>query len=1150
MSIDATKLNELFSAALALPGARERERYLSEACGGDLDLRKQLDSLVLSYEQSEQFLQKPVIRAVPVQAAEVTGAFVGRYKLLEQIGEGGFGVVFMAEQREPVRRLVALKVIKAGMDTKEVVARFDAERQALALMDHPNIARVLDGGTTASGRPYFVMDLVKGTPITEFCDLNQLSLGARVKLFLQVCAGVQHAHQKGIIHRDLKPTNVLVTVHDGVQVPKVIDFGVAKAIGQKLTDHTLFTRFAQLIGTPAYMSPEQAEWGATDIDTRSDIYSLGALLYELLTSTTPFEKERLAAAAFDEVRRIVRETEPATPSTRLQGLGRRLNDVAKERQVEPSMLASRVRGDLDWIVMKALEKDRNRRYDTATALAGDLERHLSGEPVLACPPSKIYRFAKFVRRNRVAVTLGTTVGLAILVGLVLSLVGFTRARAERENARAAAAMADAIADFFSYDVLLKASPFESPKPDITLKEVLDQAAASLDGRFAKDPVTEAKIRIVLAETYRGLASYEVAERHAKRVLEILSDPRVHVRDLQERRLEAEARLGQIHLQQGRTAEAQRSLEQTLNEARRLLGDKHQLTTDIKRLLAKASVFVSTPKDLDKAESLLRQTADLPDDGFQTLDLRAAMLRLAGRWAEAAEANEQLLDLVRHKLPPQHPNRVAVLASVAEISTWTRNWQRSRELFREALLLQRKINPQHGYTAAIETDLHGVEASLGNWQECLALCRTAVDKAGEAETKRKLAYDGALASLLVGDTISYRDFVDRTLKMTFGTTNAEAACRAGEVTFLRPDSSTNMQLAFQFAESGVDWLPTRSQVALAMAEFRRGNFGKALQCLESAPHSEESFIAGQSGYLRAMIYHRQGRTNEAVAECRLAAEKVPALTQTGFMVEDWQDYARVAVTRAEAEQMIFGEQESKLVTPEELTAARAKWQPVHQHLSAAAKFGGLQQWENARREYLTGIEQPRFNWEHVEFFIAWQTRIALPLLFQKDFTNHARLCREWYHFLETHPDGYIARDTITASLICQTPFTDSFVSLAGPWVAEARRVQAEGALAWAMYSYRARNFSDVLAACDAAGSSNRAALREGARIFKSMALAKLGRQAEAQRELQAAEKILQPLIASRIGDYWWDISLCQLGLEEAHQLVGPAAVAASDSNPSR
>jgi tetratricopeptide (TPR) repeat protein len=362
---------------------------------------------------------------------------IGPYKLLEQIGEGGFGVVFLAEQTQPVRRKVALKVLKPGMDTRQVVARFEAERQALALMDHPNIARVLDGGQTSSGRPYFVMDLVKGLPITEYCDQAQLTPRERLELFVHLCQAVQHAHQKGIIHRDLKPSNVLVTVHDTTPVVKVIDFGVAKALGQELTDKTLFTGFAQMIGTPLYMSPEQAGQSGLDIDTRSDIYALGVILYELLTGTTPFDKERLKEVGYDELRRIIREEEPPRPSTRLSTLGQAATTASTNRRSDPKRLSQLVRGELDWIAMKALEKDRNRRYETASAFAADVQRYLHDEPVQACPPSAWYRFRKFTRRNKAVLGITALLAGVMIVAVVGLAAGIIVVSQEQQRTRQA-----------------------------------------------------------------------------------------------------------------------------------------------------------------------------------------------------------------------------------------------------------------------------------------------------------------------------------------------------------------------------------------------------------------------------------------------------------------------------------------------------------------------------------------------------------------------------------------------------------------------------------------------------------------------------------------------------------------------------------------
>ena len=485
--------------------------------------------------------EPPPIRLIADGKPEICagpGSSIGKYKLLQQIGEGGMGIVYMAEQEQPVRRRVALKILKPGMDSGQVIARFEAERQALAMMDHQNIAKVLDAGTTEQGLPYFVMELVHGTPITKYCEEQKLGVRDRLYLFVQVCHAIQHAHQKGVIHRDIKPTNVLVTSYDGVPVPKIIDFGVAKAIGQPLTQRTLFTNFGTLIGTLEYMAPEQAEMNAFGVDTRSDIYSLGVLLYELLTGTTPIERQELKTAAFGEVLRKIREEDPPLPSTRLTTVNRAVGDP---KQIElPERLARLVRGELDWIVMRCLEKDRSRRYVTAHELADDIKRYLNDEPVSASPPSAWYRIRKFSRRHKVWIAAGTSVAAALLIGLGAATVGFIRADTERQraeqehieaekqkgiaqrneaDARRQAEKAGAVSRFLQDLFMLpNNSQLESEMP---VRALFDRAAQALerDG-VQRDPETEAAIRNVLGAAYSGLGLYGAAEPQLRIGLEI------------------------------------------------------------------------------------------------------------------------------------------------------------------------------------------------------------------------------------------------------------------------------------------------------------------------------------------------------------------------------------------------------------------------------------------------------------------------------------------------------------------------------------------------------------------------------------------------------------------------------------------------------
>ncbi|MDX2148822.1 MAG: serine/threonine-protein kinase [Planctomycetota bacterium] len=567
--MDRQRVREIFLQALERSDDGERHRFVAEACAGDEAVLREVRSLLAAAERRPTFLEAPTLEPGPAAArsAEKLGSRLGPYRLLELIGEGGFGAVYMAEQSEPVRRLVALKIIKLGMDTQAVIARFEAERQALALMEHAHIAKVFDAGATETGRPYFVMELVKGEPITKYCDRERLTIRERIELFSQVCNAVQHAHAKGVIHRDIKPGNVLVATQDGRAHAKVIDFGIAKATQARLTERTLYTEFRQFIGTPEYMSPEQAA-GSLDVDTRSDVYSLGVLLYELLTGTTPFDAAALRSAAYGEIERIIREVEPPKPSTRLS-TSAALWQVAQKRNAPPARLSAMVRGELDWIAMRALEKDRGRRYETPAALGEDLARFLAGEAVRAAPPSPLYRASRFARRHRTLVLAGLLLTLSLVLGLIGTTFGLlraeralwraveaeraaiqqrdqaeraeqsaTRARAEAELARAQAEraqaqaeqdrdraeqsnrIASAVTEFFTQDVL-NAMPTGEGQAEVTLRQMLDAVPRIIDEHFDADPAIEGAIRERVGLLYRRLGEQAKAESYLRDAVPLL-----------------------------------------------------------------------------------------------------------------------------------------------------------------------------------------------------------------------------------------------------------------------------------------------------------------------------------------------------------------------------------------------------------------------------------------------------------------------------------------------------------------------------------------------------------------------------------------------------------------------------------------------------
>jgi serine/threonine protein kinase/tetratricopeptide (TPR) repeat protein len=652
----ADAVESIFLAALERATARERLAFAEEACAGTSELLGRVRELLRCHDESHGPLDAPPPGVLgtfdPLSVSEAPGTAIGPYKLLEQIGEGGMGLVFMAEQERPVRRKVALKVLKPGLDTRQVVARFEAERQALALMDHPHIAKIHDAGTTESGRPYFVMELVRGVPITEFCDERRLTPRQRLELFVLVCRAVQHAHQRGIIHRDLKPSNVLVTLHDTVAVPKVIDFGIAKATTERLTERTLFTHFAQMVGTPLYMSPEQAEMNGLDVDTRSDVYALGVLLYELLTGTTPFEGEALKKVGYDELRRIIREEEPPAPSRRLSTLSaERQSTVSERRGVDGRRLDRLLRGELDWVVMRALEKDRNRRYESASALAADIECYLADEPVEAGPPSAVYRLRKFVRRNRRSVAAAGVIAAALVAATVVAW------RAER-RATTEAAIVQAVNDFLLYDLLRQVDKNQedwwTEYPNLTVREALDRAAARIGDRFRDQPQVEAAIRTTIGNAYQGLGA------HPRAVIQ---------------------------------------LETALTLRRESLGPDHPATLDT--MIHLANAYHTVGRFLDQValhervfETRRAELGPRHDDTFEAMLTLTRAYQSAGLWDKALLMAQQLRERRTVQFGLHHPATLEAMSNVAASYDGLGRFDEALALHQTALELYRAAGDAH------------------------------------------------------------------------------------------------------------------------------------------------------------------------------------------------------------------------------------------------------------------------------------------------------------------------------------------------------------------------------------------------------------------------------------------------------------------------
>jgi len=753
----------VFTEVIQLP-VGERAAYLQRACGNDGELRQRIEALLEAHDQGGDFLVPPAEKMLPQTRlgsalGENLGDRIGHFKLLNQIGEGGCGVVYLAEQDAPIRRQVALKVIKPGMDTKSVIARFEAERQALALMDHPNIAKVFDAGTTESGRPYFVMELVRGVKITEYCDGHSLTTDERLKLFVQVCHAVQHAHQKGIIHRDIKPSNILVTTtREGASLPVVIDFGIAKATNNiRLTDKTIFTAFEMIIGTPAYMSPEQAALDGTEVDTRTDIYSLGVLLYELLAGSTPYGMGKPVESGPDEIRRVIREQEPTPPSARLKKMaGTDLTTLAHNRKSEPFTLIRSIRGDLDWIAMKAMEKDRTRRYATAHGLALDIQHYLEKEPVSARPPSTFYKFQKLVLRNRPLFAGIGIILLLLVASLIIVSTLLARERRSRRDAEAASAKSQQVTQFLE-DMLNGVGPSVSLGQDTKmLRGILDRTVERVGKELTNQPAVEAELRDLIGGVYFDLGEYPQAEQMQRASLAL--NRKLYSPESKEAAASLN-NLGVTFWRESKQPEAEAALREALDIRRRNFGDqKSDLATSLINL---ANVYRHNGNNAE-AEQLAQESLAIRQGLYGKESVEAAdSLRVLGilfgdeaKWSDSEATLQDVLAIRRKQLGPEHPLIAASLSDVAWAAGHLGKWDEVESMQREAVNMQRKLLGD-GHPAFTDS-LHKLCGTLeveGKYAEAEVLCREALtswEQRTGSESPQALDELAALAHVLADE----------------------------------------------------------------------------------------------------------------------------------------------------------------------------------------------------------------------------------------------------------------------------------------------------------------------------------------------------------------------------------------------------------------
>lgn len=895
MTDSSDEIDSIVCAAVELESAEERDAYIRSRCAGDQLLQDRIESLVDGCLRAGDFLETPAAASATwAPDIEPFGSMIGPYKLLQQIGEGGMGVVFMAEQTQPVRRKVALKIIKPGMDNRKVIARFEAERQALAMMDHPNIAKVLDAGATDEGQPYFVMELVKGVPITQYCDERRFTTRQRLELFLHICQAVQHAHQKGIIHRDLKPSNVPVADYDDQPVPKIIDFGVAKAISQQLTEKTLFTELGQIIGTFEYMSPEQAKLNQLDIDTRTDIYSLGVLLYELLTGSTPLQKNRVRSAAFGEILRMIGEEEPPTPSTRLSSSDT-LPAISAQRQTEPAKLTKLVRGDLDWIVMKCLQKERCRRYDTASALANDLQRYLNSQPIEARGPTRFYRLKKFIHRNKVGVLAAAAVTLAIVIGFTVSVLGFVHAKTEALRSRQTSR--------FLEDMLAAAGPRVARGRDATLlREILDHTAERIETELQDNPEIEGDVAIILGNTYYDIGQSKRAATMFERAVACYrsepggDNPKLAI---------ALGELGSCQSFLTDVSAGRRNAALGLEMARRS-GDRMALASCLSSM-----AYACNAHGLSSSEGItyLRECLALRRElGTDPIALAACMRRLGQTLgdAEGDQILQESLEIYRAERGDDDPGTISCLWAIGQRQLQRGELDKAEQTLDRTFEFYKKVyGPSYPFFGIVWRQLATALVAQGKWEAAEEVALPASQRQSGNVNQWDLlgkisAYRGdwpvaverlnrartagdywevnrlAVALLAAGRRQEYRELCHELISSKHSSATVEMD--GATAYLLLPTDEITLPIARQFSEAIVSvnegrLVTTKKRVNKALALFRLGQFEQAIQTIEPPDVGAESMAShAECWAIRALSYAELQRPLEA----RKALESVHGL----------------------------------------------------------------------------------------------------------------------------------------------------------------------------------------------------------------------------------------------------------------------------------